>query len=97
MQVKMMELGWLLHTHLRPDGLGQLAQVLRGRLGLAGMRSMAVDLGVCWMLANMVRRDAGGRRGLLVGSHGSDGRGDCARRQCVRDEGSAARRRRRQR
>lgn len=59
-------------AHLSPDGLGQLAEILRRRLGLVGVRRMAIDLGMRWMRrANMMRRDARcGRRLLVLGHEG---------------------------
>jgi hypothetical protein len=55
-----------MRTHLCPDGFGQLAEILRGCLGLVDMRRMAVDLRMRWVWAAMVRRDARGGRRLLV-------------------------------
>jgi hypothetical protein len=56
-----------LHTHLRPDSLGELAQVLRRRLGLADRRRVAVER---MRRVLVVRRHARGGRRLLVARHG---------------------------
>ena len=56
-------------THLRPDSLGQLAQVLRRGLWLVDVKRVAVHLRMRWMWPGMVRRDARSGRGLLVARH----------------------------
>lgn len=56
-------------THLCPDCLCELSQILRGRLGLVRVRRMAIDLRMRWMRPAMVRRDACGGRGLLMACH----------------------------
>jgi hypothetical protein len=58
---------WL--THLSPDGLSQLAQVLRRSLVLVRVRWMPIDLRVRRMLAYVMWRHARGGRGLLVLGH----------------------------
>jgi hypothetical protein len=72
-------------THLCPDSLSQLAQILRRRLGLVDVRRVAVGLHMGWMGAAVVRRDACGGRGLLVARHVGcvGGRGQ-QRRLCQR-------------
>lgn len=60
----------LTHTHLRPDSLGQLAQVLRRRLGLIDMRRVAVDLRMRWMRTAVMWWHARSGRRLLVARHG---------------------------
>lgn len=56
-------------THLGPDSLGQLAQVLRRGLRLVNVKRMTVHLRMCWMRPGMVWRDARSGRGLLMARH----------------------------
>lgn len=73
-------------THLSPDSLGQLAQVLRRGLGMVCVRRVAVDLRMRGVgRADMMRKHARGGRGLLMLCH------EACCDQCARNAISARR------